>query len=337
MYRVVPTLLVLLLVVLVAQPGGAQESEASGVATSVAESAASEPRPPIWAGSTLSYRNAATALSFSRGAELTYNPYYAMSLTASPVFRLHDHVNVGLQASVSRELTDSDYTTRRGQFEWSDLTLRFGFPGFYTIPVAQIRISGDVPFAFPTSRISRARTTVVAMSPGISLSRRFDVLSGLTLRYGLRGTYWWNRYETGQYERPTIDGCDRDCGRFRAMEVLNPTWRITNSFGLDIAFIEQLSFGVSFAVVRDDVGQPPVANISYVPVTPTDARFTNSAGVSLTWQAVEALSLTLGADSAHPQLRPGPGEYYAPFFNRFTVAYLDATLDFGALIPRREP
>jgi hypothetical protein len=337
MYRITSTLLLLLALGAPASVVQAQEPEAATVSATVSEEAPAEVKPPIWAGSTLTYRNAATALSTSRSAELTYNPYYEMSLTAAPVLRLHDKVNVGLQASVSRELTNSDYTTRRGEFEWSDLTLRFGFPGIYTIPVAEIRISADLPFAFPTSRISRARTTIVAMSPGISLSRRFDVLSGITLRYGLRGTYWWNRYETGQYERPTIDGCVTDCAQFRAMESLNTTWRIANSFGLDVAFIEQLSLGISFAVVRDDVGQPPVADVSFVPITPTDARFSNSAGVALTWQAIDALALTLGAETAHPQLRPGPGEYYAPFFNRYTVTYLDATLDFGALIPRREP
>ena len=47
------------------------------------------------------------------------------------------------------------------------------------------------------------------------------------------------------------------------------------------------------------------------------------------------LAVTLGADTAYPQLRPGPGEYYTPFFNRYTVAYLDLSLDFGTLFPGR--
>lgn len=300
-----------------------------------AEAAAEPSEPPLWAGSSVSMRTASTVLSVARDADLTYNPVVEVSGTFSPVFQVTDFMQLGASLSLARELTNSDYTTRRGETEVSDLNVRASFPGFYTIPVAEIRLSADLPLAFPTSKISRARTMVMAVSPGISLSRRFEVLSGLTLRYGLRGTYWWHRWETGRYEQSTIPGCTSNCQQFVAMEVLNPTWRIANSFGVDLAFIDELSLGLSFAVVRDDVGRPPEADVSLVPITPTDARYSNSSSVSLTGMPIDWLAVTIGADTSYPQLRPGPGEYYTPFFNRYTVAYLDLSLDFGTLFPGR--
>ncbi len=317
-----------LLAVLVGAPVAAQDGE-TGVVSEVAEEE-SPATPPPWAGSMLLYRNAGSALSAAPGSDLSYNPYYEMSLTAMPTWRAHRYLSVGAQISVSREFTDSDWTTKRGEYVWSDLTLRFASSSFYTIPVVGIALSADLPLAFPTSRISRARTTNLALSPGISLSRRFDVLAGLTLRYGLRGAYWWHRYETGEYASSTIDDCEVDCDRFRFMESLNPTWRIANSFGVGLAIIERFGVDVSFAVVRDDVGQPPDTTVTLVPITPTDARYSNSSDVSVWFQAHPALTLSLGADTAHPQLQPDEG-YYAPFFNRFTVVYLDASFDFGAL------
>lgn len=327
-------LLAALLVAAVAGPAFAQDDDAvADASATVSESVetdddASEPVP--WTGSTISLRTATSAISTSEAAELSFNPYTELSLTLAPRWRFTDVWSVSAQQSFSRELTNSDWTTRRGETLAGDLSLRGAASRFVTIPGAEIGVSADLALQFPTSKTSRARTLVMGIGPGISLSRSVDVLAGMRFGYGLRGTYYWHRYTTGEYRRPYIDGCTTDCGQYLTTGVRNPVWRLSNAFSFGLAFIDELSLGMSYAIITDPLHDTVTTEfVSLTPQTPTDTRFTNSFDVNLSYAPIDLMSFTLGANTTNAQLAVD-GERRTPLFNRYTILYFDVAFDLGA-------
>jgi hypothetical protein len=284
-----------------------------------------------WAGSSVIVRNASTAISADRSADLTYNPYWEVSLTIAPRWQFSDLFWVSASQSFSRELTHSDWTTQDGEFVLSDLGLRTGLSRFATIPSVEIALSSDVALTFPASKASQARTLIMGIGPGLSLSRSFDVADGLSLSYGLRGTYFWHEFTTGQYESPTLIDCERDCGQFLDTGVRNPKWRISNSFGVGLSFLEMVTLSLSYAVITDPLNaSSDTLQVSLTPLEPTDTRFRNSFDVSLTVAPADVVSFTLGANTTNSQLNPDGTGYYDLLFNRFTLLYLDVAFDLGA-------
>jgi len=296
---------------------------------SAAAQEADEPVP--WSGSTLLVRNASTAISADPSADLTYNPYWDLSLTVSPRWQFNDIFSVSASQSFSRELTESDWTTRKGEIVLSDFSLRLAASRYLTIPGAEIGLSSDVAFTFPASKISRARTLVMGIGPGLHLTRSFDVLDGLSLSYGLRGTYYWHRFTTGEYESPTIVSCTDDCDEYISTGVRNPEWRIANSFGISMGFLEIVNFAMSYAIVIDPLQDSvDTLSASFTPLEPTDTRYRNSFDVSVSVTPWDLVSFSLGANTTNAQLQADSSGYYQPLFNRFTVIYFDVAFDLGA-------
>ena len=294
-----------------------------------------EVEPVPWAGSLLVVRNATTAISADPSADLTYNPYWEMSLTLAPRWQFNDIFSISASQSFSRELTNSDWTTKEGEIVVSDFGLRAAASRFYTIPAVEIGISTDLALTFPASKASRARTMVMAVGPGLTLSRSFDVLDGLSLSYGFRGTYYWHRYTTGEYESPTITECGSDCEEYLNTGILNPEWRLANSFGASLSFLRMVTLSASYAFFSDPLNDSTdTMTVSLTPLEPTDTRFRHSFDVSVAVSPWDFVSFSLGANTTDSRLRPDSTGNYTPFFNRFTVLYFDVAFDLGAPFSR---
>ena len=326
-------LLAALLVAAVSVPAFAQDTDTAEASATVSESVdtADEANEPVpWTGSTISLRTATSAISTSEAAELSFNPYTEMSLTLAPRWRFTDIWSASAQMSFSRELTNSDWTTRQNETLVGDLSLRGAASNFVTIPGAEIGVSADLALQLPTSKVSRARTLVMGIGPGISLSRSVDVLAGMRFGYSIRGTYFWHRYTTGEYRRPYIDGCTVDCDAYLSTGVRNPVWRLSNAFSFGLAFIDELSMGLSYAIITDPLHDAVTTEfVTLTPQTPTDTRFTNSFDVNVSYAPIDLMSFTLGANTTNAQLAVD-GERRTPLFNRYTILYFDVAFDLGA-------
>lgn len=289
---------------------------------------------PPWRGSYLGYRNAVSATSFDRGAELTYNPYYAMGLVIAPRWWIGDALVLSVDLDVMREITDADGTTERGETLVGDLMVGIAAPGFYTIPAIEIELSVDLDVIAPTSKGSQARTLYVGLKPGVGLARRFDVLSGLAFTYGFAATKYFHAATTAQREAPLIPDCadSGSCELYLSTGARNTSWRIGNSFGASLAIVDWLSLSAGAAVLTDVLY--PLAEtgdqVSYEPQEPTDLRHTMAYTVEILTWPMPSLGVALGAETVNPQLRPDSTNEQ-PFFNRYTVLYLDLRLDFAGL------
>ena len=321
-----------LLIAVIAAPTAAYADAPAGEATATAETPAAK---SPFRGSAITYRNSVSAISLDKGAELTYNPTWAMSLELAPRYWFGKVLYVGANLDFTREITNDDSSTYRGETWVGNLDLRVGASKWATIPGAEIDLSGTLDFILPTSKIANAQTLLFGVIPGLRLSRHFDVLSGLDVGYGIRLAKNFHRYTTGETESPVIPGCVGTvggCDSYLNDGVRNVSWRLSNSFDVGVSFTDWLSFGASFGLLTsflyDAVDDPTV---SFTPQASTDTRTALVYDLGVTVTPLSYLSVSLGATTYNPQLAPDSTNY-APFFNRYTALYLDLRLDVADLV-----
>ncbi len=298
------------------------------------------PRRPLrvkapYRDSEVIYRNVVSARSFDRDADLTYNPYYAMELELAPVFWLHEKLYAALDVALTRELTDSDKTTKRGETVLEDVFLAFGAPRVWTAPVLKIHLIPSIRFYFPTSKVSRARTLILGIQPRLELRRRFDILRGLILSY--RIAFRGNLHEatTAESEAPLVSGAvgsTRSLESFSNLGVRNDRFGISNTFSLELDIKRWLGLRIAVAIIHGFLYDLTVDDerISYEPQTATDVRYWMAYNGELYARPLRYLTVAVGFITENYQLAPD-STYEAPFFNRYTAPYLDLRLDVAAL------
>jgi hypothetical protein len=287
-----------------------------------------------WRGSSITYRNVATALSVDKDAELTYNPYYAMSLSVSPRWWFGDHVAVFAGIDLSRELTHSDSTTYEGEYVWSDLRAGVAFSRYLTIPVLDIALSSNLNFSAPTSKYSRARTMYTSIRPDLILTRGFDVLGGIGLMYGVMGTKFFHEFTTSEKSESLIPGCTGvECAAFMNTGVRNTEWRMTHVVGLSVDFTEWIGLSTSVAWVMDFLYEIESADtgVSWEPQSPTDNRYMMVYGIELYAKPMDSLTLALGASTINAQQK-ADSSMQTPYFNRYTNVYFDMKFDIAGFV-----
>ncbi len=277
-----------------------------------------------WRGSALLYRNAASAISLDKGAELTYNPYYAMTLQVSPRWWFGKYVGLSADLDVTREITDADDTTRDGEWWLGDFQAAVSGRA-PRIPWVGIDSSASVALVAPTSKLSQASTMILGVRPGLTLSRTFPLLSGLTVAYSLQGARYFHEYTTAERELPLIPGCaGGGCERFLNFGVRNTEYRLTNAVALAMDFFPWLGISADAAVIVDWLYAQETVDerVSFEPQEPTDQRYLMAYSVELYGKPMPSLGLALGMSTVNPQLKPD-STYQEPFVNRYTTFYFD--------------
>jgi len=294
--------------------------------------------PSPWRGSEVAYRNSASTISFDQSAELTYNPTWVMSLELSPRYNFSDMVSLSASIELAREVTNADDTTERGETVLGDLALRLGVARWATLP-GGITLSSALGVTLPTSLASQADTMLFTVTPSLRVSKTFrKVLDGLTIGYGLRFSKLFHSYTTGEQDAPLIPGCNTrqlgSCDRFLNSGYRNVSFRITNGFDVSLGLTSWLSFSAEFDIVTSwlyDAYAPPPEDEFNQPIANTDTRYALVTDLGFSARPWTPLEIRLGAATVNPQLKPD-GDRYAPFFNRYTFAYLDIRLDVAELV-----
>jgi len=293
-----------------------------------AEPAAQSEDRAMWRGSFLSYRNSVSLNSFDRGAELTYDPSYLMGLELGPRLWFGDALYVRASLAMQVELTTADDTTYQHELVLGDLAVVAGLSKILTLPLVGVDVSFDLVLTTPTSKLSQARSLRVGFGPGLRLSRSFDLLAGLEVGYTLRFNGNLHRYTTSTSETASIVGCtatDGSCDPFRNSGLRNSQLRVVNSLDLSLAFLSWLRLELAYGLVLDwtypfddDGGS-------------RQQRHGSQFDAALAFQALPSLGVALGLSTVSPQLAPD-ASYYNPFYNRYSLVYLDLRLDFGGLV-----
>jgi hypothetical protein len=297
-----------------------------------------------WRGSTLQYTHSFTAISVSKPADPMWNPYYAQTLSIRPEWHFTDYLFVAGSLDLEQELTLSDDTTYAHQFMLSDVSVDVGTSG-YQEPLTGIRLAGKVRLTAPTSLASKAQTKLFSVAPGLSLSRTFPVLSGLTVAYTARYTQRFHRYTSAQADGPSIAACtgarDQTCAAFESyttnfgnrntqedlLQGPSVSFDVADRVHLYATYWQMNAWLYPLSAAPADLA-PSIAPLDSPSMRETNA-FILSAGVDVTRE----LSVSLAASTFTSQ--PGmDGLRRNPFFNRNTTVSLDVALDIEALLSR---
>jgi len=294
-------------------------------------------------GSSVGIKNVMSTLTLNKDGQLTYNPYYAVSIQASPRFAFTKRFYASVSVGAVREMTNADNTTMRGETLLDDVSLRLGLSQIAKIP-GGLSLSGAIDGLAPTSKASQARTMIVGVRPSLNLAWAVPGTKKLSFNYSVAGTWYAHQYTTASKESPLIPGCsitDRGCDAFSHSGVRNTQWRLINSVSTNFSATSWLSFGATFVMLHDFVyALDPYEDEtpSFVPQEPSSIRYILAYDLSATVRPMSAMSITLGASTANPQLAPDTS-YYTPFFNRYTNLYLNLSFDvasFFASSPERK-
>lgn len=327
----------------VAAEGVAAEAAAEGVAAEAtaapttpaapaalpAPTALAAPKNP-WRGSSISYGGNFSAISLYRGADLTYNPNFVHSLGLNPQWHFEDlffYVSAGF--SLEQELTRSDATKYMHQLVQSDLSLDFAPERAWDI-YEGLRLSGSLRFILPTSSYSRVQTLVIAAAPGVALSKRFDVMRGLIVRYNGRVNLNWHRYTTSQNDSVSIKGCGTadQCSAFQSSGMRNALWSVAHGPGVTLMPFDKASLTAEYSWRRAalyDLDDSELSSIG-LPTTDPNARFSQMFRVAAGYDLFNWLNLNAGIVTGGPQLTPD-SHYRNPFFNRYTQFMFGASVD----------
>jgi hypothetical protein len=232
----------------------------------------------------------------------------------------------------------------------SDLWLDFYFQDLLAGVSDVFEFETYLRLAFPTSKLSQARTMVLGGTLGAAVYYTAPVLEGLRLGYGISMTKYFNQYTSAVQVAPTTTctpGSSIDCDSQLNIGSRNPSWLMRNTLSLEFSPIEDLTFSITVIFYDYFLYQVSEASTADLPV---DVVCTDPAGCSIEedpmntnrrsqiWYLVELsysplpwLGLALGTSTFNPQLTPD-SEYRAPFFNRLTMVYFDMSLSIDQLV-----
>ncbi len=294
------------------------------------------------------YENSLSPLRLAPGSELTFNPYYAMSLSLRPRWYFTDQFSVRARMDIEHELTESDVTTQSHETRISDVFLDLVYTSIFTVPQLDIQLDAGLRIQIPTSLLSQAETQYLAAGPDLRLTRSFDVLDGLVLSYQFRYLKYVNRFSTVQrevcpYGQPASAGELAESGALAVSShcQLGQAARSHGFFNLAMVrldFLRGTSLPMNLMIAAQFMNfltyGLPEAGVDVAgrerPVTPLHDAQNHQAAiwyvVALGMELTPWMSATLGASSISPQLRPD-STYTAPFFNRYTNIYMNLTFD----------
>ncbi len=309
----------------------ADQTTGAGTGAGIASSA----KAP-WRSSRFTWRHALGTTTLD-GSYQTFNPYYAMVFDFQPRWWFGDHLFVRAGLDVTRELTEADQTTYAGEALVGDLALAVGLSRFYTVPLVGVDLSADLTLVAPTSKVSQARTLALAIRPGIRLSRNFELLEGLGVGVNLRCGPALHRYTTSELETPLITGCSlasEGCAAYLNTGRRNPAWRLQSSLDAWLGILDWLAVSLVYGHRVEWLYPIDGADerVSFSPQAGTDQRHVSLFSAEITFMPMRSLELGLGYQSVSPQPAPDSTSWYNPFYNPYSLVFVDLRLDVQGLI-----
>jgi hypothetical protein len=311
-----------------------------------------------WRGSTFSWNNSATTETLGVGDDVqSENPTYEMSFALAPRYyfwedagKLPRTLAVGAHIQATREFTDSDTTSERGEWLLSNLIVVPEYShAFYELDGYSTTVAFRAPaLAFPTSKASRSNGTYFALGASLLGTQDFPllgpdsrVLPGLAVT-GLAGfEHAFRRATTPTHpelerERMGTDGETLPSDQLTGRAFTNDEIRLGVSTTL--ALHERLRWSTLFewhlawkyrfehdATVALPTGAAPVEGEEKVENFGVVSLFATELAVSI----IDECSLELGYQNLASQLAPDAQRrnmFYSPEarFSLSLVAHLDA-------------
>jgi hypothetical protein len=325
------------------------------------KSAEPEREESPWQGSTLSWNNSATTETLGVGQDVqSENPTYEMAFGLAPRYtfwraegNLPRTVSVGARLELIREFTNSDDTTRRGEWMLSNLAVAPQYShSFYKRGDYETSMIFRAPaLSFPTSKASSSNGTILGLGAILGGSQKLPLLGsdssvlqslGLTGRMGFEHVFRRTTTPTNpdiERERMGPDGetlpNDQLSGRaFTEREIvlglgatigIHERVRFTNLFEWHLAWKYRFEENTRIDLATGEVSADRVENPDRFGVI---ALFASEVAVTV----VDELDIEVGYQNLAPQVGPDAQRrnvFYSPNarFSLTLVGNLDAIYD----------
>ena len=325
------------------------------------KSAEPEREESPWRGSTLSWNNSATTETFGVGEDVqSENPTYEMAFGLAPRYTfwraegdLPRTVSAGARLELIREFTNSDSTTRRGEWMLSNLVVAPQYShGFYKRDGYETSMFFRAPaLSFPTSKASSSNGTILGLGASLGAAQKLPLLGedssvlqslGLTGRMGFEHVFRRTTTPTNpdiERERMGPDGetlpNDQLSGRaFTEREIvlglgatigIHERVRFTNLFEWHLAWKYRFEENTRIDLATGEITADRVENPDQFGVI---TLFASEVGVTIT----KELDIEVGYQNLAPQIGPDAERrsvFYSPNarFSLTLVGNLDAIYD----------
>lgn len=306
----------------------------------------------IYRGSLITYENVFALRDLDKGAETSYVPYYAQSISFSPQIWLRDDMFISGNLAVEVEMTTSQSTDTVREPMLSDLFLTYMWLSAYTIPVLKIGISPTVRLRLPTSKLSQAMTMMASIEPGVLLSRSFKLHSGkwfssIALMYGFRFGLRLHEYQQMQVDVQ----CSAGGGAIDTVGGINPVacattgdpnskYRFMNSFIVRANMHPKIFLTLSVVMINDLTYELSAydkthadGTVQHIPASGVNHSALISSSFVVTVPVLDWLYISAGLTSFHTQLKPD-STYEFPLFNRATNFFFDMTIPIDKVVDK---
>ncbi len=308
----------------------ADEKKAADDAAVAASSEATK-GPSLFEGTSLIYRNVASAYTFSKSVDPTWNPYYAQALILAPRVNLGKKFYLAGSLFVFREITEADSNTYANETTFSDTLLTVGYRAFKFESLG-LGINFDAQLAVPTSKGSRMRTMYAGTGLGMSTAWS---KGPFRVAWISRATRYWNKYTTGELEKPWLSGCTVGAAcdpfvntgvrntEYRWLNIGTVSWQATKKFSVTVLggeFADWLYALHGTTLTDGTTVNPRADNVSF--------RALMYWNINLEYELVDGFAVATGLETFNSQLAPN-STYQTPYFNRNAGVYLDIAIDPG--------
>ncbi len=294
-----------------------------------------------WRDTALLFDQSLGANTFSKNAQLSYDPYYAVGLDLWLYWHFSEHTRLRIEQGIEIELTSSDTTTWRQKPLLSDTDLRLE-QLLWSSQLATHRkldLSGGVEAVVPVSLASRAAGLMLGAGPRIGAALSFeDWLRGIQFRaiFGYIRRFSRGNAVSADVPYPCFGGtagtgtsasCSylgslanpRDIlqANLIAQGQLSEKW----SALIWLAFEYWHAYALAPAQIMTDTG----AVVTLADASPTHWRNTRSIRVAVAYSLGPVLDLMLSVTNAFSERSPN-GNLRAPFRPVDTIFGLTAAL-----------
>lgn len=307
-----------------------------------------EEKPNPWRGSLFVFDQSTTTNTFSKSAQLSYQPVYEWWISPRVVYNITDKLRVNVRQDVFKEFTNTTESTYRGEWRYTDTWLSLGY-GDKLKPISdKLRYGVSLLLRPGISKESRIASQYFSLAGGGNLSYAIDLggekaklFKSMNLSASLQYGHAFTKCTTpcsSNFERPrqTADNAAITDNQVRSGSLTGNTLIYSANVGVDIA--EHLEWSASmiwisqFAYHTTDITSAQTGDIGR---SPDDTRLRQLSWffTQVSYGITKDIDLALGYYNLNGVLGPD-AKYRNPFWSPEARVFFDVYVHLDALYDR---
>lgn len=322
---------------------GPKKDEPSAAAPKAEEAA---PKPNPWRGSLLILDQSMTTNTFSKSAQLSYQPLYEWWISPRVTYNFSKQFRMTLRQDLFKEWTNVQDTTLRNEWRYTDTWLTAAFRP--DLSKVSKHMSGGLGLIFRPgiSKESRIASQYFSLGPSANLGYSFDLAGEKakafkSMNISVTGMYTHSFSKCNTpcapsgfaQQRMNSQGQPVDDNQVRSASMVGN--QILYSLNLGVDIVEHLDFSASMIWIsqfarRSSTAFDPAGN--EIPRADDDTRLRQFSWFfsSVTWGFAKEASLSAGYYNLNNVLH-SDGKYRNPFWSSEARIFLDLYVHLDAI------